>query len=313
MAILENTTVESDKMLTPEEETKFIKEQADFPMLLRELSLEVKLQGNYCMVLCPFHDDHVPSCSVNRDKNRFHCFGCGAKGDIFDFVMKVVNCTFPEAKNFLVKTQNLRLVGNKNEVKQVVEQLAGSGKSAALSITLTDVCRLLVSNFEKNISGRDYLESRGIVNPRLFQAHCIGFSDGSLPKKASKKQLADLVSLGVVNAKGKELFYDSIVIPLFDEYELVTGFYGRKVSECKPAHLFSPGAHTGMFNPKAPKVFEEIVLTESPIDALSLLQAGLENVQSIFGVNGFTAEHLEFLKDCRVKTVILGWITTRLG
>ena len=68
-----------------------------------------------------------------------------------------------------------------------------------------------------------------------------------------------------------------------------------------------PVRHRGVFNRKASKAFDEIILTEGIIDALSLIALGLENVQACYGVNGFTEEHLEILKADRVKTVIIAF------
>jgi DNA primase len=84
--------------------------------------------------------------------------------------------------------------------------------------------------------------------------------------------------------------------------------YGRNIDDtAKTKHLYLKGKHRSVFNRKASKVYDEIILTESIIDALSLNEMGIENVQAIYGTNGFTEEHLQILKDDRVKTVVLAF------
>ena len=79
----------------------------------------------------------------------------------------------------------------------------------------------------------------------------------------------------------------------------------RKIDDRKLKHLYLSGVHRGVWNRKASKVYDEIVLVESIIDALSLVRIGVENVQPLYGSNGFTAEHMQLLKDDNVKTIVL--------
>jgi 5S rRNA maturation endonuclease (ribonuclease M5) len=115
--------------------------------------------------------------------------------------------------------------------------------------------------------------------------------------------------LGILNGKEVEHFSGCITVPLFDETGQVVSFYGRAVeNKRKVKHLYLPGPHKGIVNRKAAGVYrEEIILTESILDALSLIEMGIENVIPCYGVNGFTGEHLKALKDNRVKTVVLAF------
>jgi DNA primase len=125
----------------------------------------------------------------------------------------------------------------------------------------------------------------------------------------SEAQKEALEGLGILNGKGVEHFSGCLTIPLFDESGKVVSFYGRVIdNKRKVKHLYSPGPHKGLVNRKAVKVYrEEIILTESVLDALSLIEIGIENVIPCYGVNGFTDEHLKALKDNRVKTVVLAF------
>ena len=93
-----------------------------------------------------------------------------------------------------------------------------------------------------------------------------------------------------------------------------SGLYGRSIKENRRTpHLYLRGGRRGIFNRKASKVYDEIILTESIIDAMSLVAMGLENVQALYGVNGFTEEHLKVLKQDRVKRVVLGFDNDEAG
>ena len=136
----------------------------------------------------------------------------------------------------------------------------------------------------------------------------IGFADGSIISMVSNGQKGKLKSLGILNEAGREHFHGSLVFPIADEAGHTVGLYGRKISEDgRLKHLYLPGRHHGVFNRKASKAFNEIILTEAIIDALSLIAMGLENVQACYGTGGFTDEHLEALRGDRVKTVIIAF------
>ncbi len=151
---------------------------------------------------------------------------------------------------------------------------------------------------------------------------------------------------------GKEHFLNCLTFPVMDDMGRVTGIYGRRLESMNTKtptsagsvqrsgdarsagdpggrksgasggtrsagagmpHLYLKGKHRGVFNRKASRVYDEVILTESFIDALSLIQLGFENVQSLYGTNGFTEEHLAILKDDRVKTVVLAFDSDRPG
>ena len=117
-----------------------------------------------------------------------------------------------------------------------------------------------------------------------------------------------LKDLGIIGEKGGEHFYRCITVPIFDETGQTIGLYGRKIDpNAKVKHLYLPGKHHGIFNRTASGMFDEIILTESIIDALSLIELGFPNVQALYGLNGFTEEHLQTLKADRVKTLVLGF------
>jgi DNA primase len=165
-----------------------------------------------------------------------------------------------------------------------------------------------------NPKALDYLKNRGFADTKLFTRFQIGFADGTIIEKLTDTQKQSLKQQGIITAKDREHFNDCVTIPIFDDLDTVVGIYGRSINpKAKIPHLYLKGKHRSVFNRKASKVYDEIILTESIVDALSLISLGFENTQSIYGTNGFTDEHLTILKDDRVKTVICAFDNDEAG
>jgi DNA primase len=90
-----------------------IKEAVDIVTLIGE-HIDLRKTGSHYKGLCPFHAEKTPSFTVNREKQMFHCFGCGANGDVFAFVMKRQNLQFPEAVRLLAEKAGIDLAKGSN-------------------------------------------------------------------------------------------------------------------------------------------------------------------------------------------------------
>jgi DNA primase catalytic core len=265
--------------------------------------------------LCPWHDDHNPSLSVDETKGLFHCFGCDAKGDIIELVRKMEGVSFREAIKKLegrASTPPRVSAGKTKKQEPPAETLVDAsvvtkeeGASSLPLITLSDVADYYHKRLFDSKDAIQYLIKRGIMNTGLYERFRIGFADGTLLSKLSDKQKESLKASGILNKNNGEHFHNCIVFPILDDADQVVGLYGRRITDDEPCHLYLPGPHRGVWNRKASKVYDEIVLVESIMDALSLVQIGVENVQPLYGTNGFTAEHLQLLKDDNVKTIVL--------
>ncbi len=166
----------------------------------------------------------------------------------------------------------------------------------------------------RNTEALEYLEKRGLKHGELFERFEVGFADGSLLGRVSKAQKEQLKELGILRENGHEHMRGCITVPLYDTKGHTVGLYGRSIKENRRTpHLYLRGGRRGIFNRKASKVYDEIIPTESIIDAMSLVAMGLENVQALYGVNGFTEEHLKVLKQDRVKRVVLGFDNDEAG
>jgi len=286
------------------EKVKQLKEKTDFLHLLASFGIEVKKNGKGHMAKCPFHADKTPSLSIEPDKKLFHCFGCGAKGDLIEFVKMYKHTDFKGAIEILKGFTGKPV--KQAEKKKTLEILFTEEdelekKNLVMKVTCDYHKQLL-----KNKKALAYLETRGLKDFELIKRFTIGFSDGTtLLTKLSGKQKDLLKQAGIITARGKEHFAGCIIFPVIPEHRRVGEIYGRSITGKNLAHRYLKGRHEGIFNRKASKVYDEIILTESIIDAVSLIRLGIANVQAIYGTNGFTEEHLKTLKADRVKTIVV--------
>ncbi|MCG8573164.1 MAG: CHC2 zinc finger domain-containing protein, partial [Spirochaetes bacterium] len=298
-----------------------VKSKSSIVEVFRHYGVDLKGRSNGEYTgLCPFHDDHTPSLCVNEDKKVFNCPACGKKGNIFHLVQEKEGIDFNEALKWLERFNGAKQFFT--EKKEVNDQPL---KVDLPAFSLKDI----VEHYQKCLNDKPlgYLKSRGFSDLQLINRFKIGFSDGSLIEKLSDSQQETLAKTGLlkkskVDGAGHsaslhcspmqpvyfEAFRDHIVFPIIDENGQVVELYGRSIAgKSKYPHLYQTGGHKGIFNYKATKVYDEIILTESIIDALSLIQLGLSNTTACFGTNGFTDHHLKAFKEGNVKTVIIAF------
>ena len=300
-----------------------IKKNIDITELFQDFGVKLQKRGSppgkSWMGLCPWHEDKTSSLSVDREKGLYNCFGCGESGDAFDLVEKMKGCDFKDAlaylKAYKPSISNVSSTSLKEETKGELQTGAGSA-----GFNLNTISEYYHKRLYENPKAIEYLKQRGFKIPELYERFQIGFADGSLLNIIGETQRKELIEAGILNQKeetGKvwEHFNNCLIFPIFDDNGQPVSFYGRDISEdSNPVtstgrafkHRYLKETHKGIWNRKASKVYaDELILTECIIDALSLIELGFQNVQPIYGTNGFTDEHLQTLKDDRVKTVIL--------
>jgi DNA primase catalytic core len=297
----------------------------DIVAIFHSFGVGLTKKGKSFMGVCPWHDDKTPSLSVDPVKKLYHCFGCGESGDAITLVEKMKGCGFTEALSFLRKSEHSFMKCTTRENEPRIERDAGQeaetkekrSETIDASMAKADLSviadyyhkKLLVSEVALS-----YLKERGLDDTLMLARFGVGYSSDALGSVVGEEQRKSLVALGILNEKGREHFTGCVTFPITDESGNVVGMYGRAIDDRRDTsagsvqrvkHLYLKGTHQGVFNRKASKVYNEIILTESIIDALSLVKLGFENTQSLYGTNGFTEEHLQILKDDRVKTVVL--------
>jgi len=282
-----------------------IKRANDLGEVVAERGIEVRKKGTTLVASCPFHEETTPSFVLTPSKGLFHCFGCGVSGDVIGFVTKYDRLSFRAALEALARRAGLELQ-NLMEPNGVPARRKEPPKPAPSPDVLAKVVEHYHKTFCSRRDAQAYLEKRGLTDPELFRDYKLGYADGSLLERVPKKgELREqLLSLGVLTAKGRELLGGCIVVPIADPLTgNWTSLYGRGLRTER--HCYLPGPFRGLVNSQAAKLASELVLTESILDALSFVQAGIRNVVPLYGTNGFTSEHLDLLKRESIRSVVL--------
>ena len=270
----------------PEEELEQLKRSVDLAALVRSKGIELKKHGAKDLCgLSPFTDEKTPSFIVTPGKNLWHCMSSGKGGSVIDFVMQYDGVSFREAVE-LLKVKSPTLYKSAAPVKtSTIPKLPPPVAFDADDQTLfKQVLDYYAERLKENPSALDYLKSRGIGSEEALKTFRIGYADRTLGLTLPHKNRKDgaeirarLQKLGLYRDTGREHFNGCLVFPICDENGLVQEVYGRKANEKqknKIYHLYLPGPHRGIWNPRCLKS-PEIILTESVIDALTFWVKGL--------------------------------------
>ena len=281
-----------------------IKQGVDLVALIQSRGISLKKNGKGYTGLCPFHEDKKPSFSVNPTTNLWQCFGCGAGGDVIRFVELFDKVAFPQA------VKKLESEGSKLKVEHEPNPVLKH--EAGLTTKELKLLERVVSYYQHTLTqdhrGLNYLKNeRAITDPQSFKDFGAGYVNGTLLEilPQDEEVINVLKKIGLLNAKGHELFYNSVVFPLCNQNGSVVNLYGRSIDDGHEVHhLYLPGPRQGIINRQAVKRSQTILLTESIIDALTLYAQGFKNTIPIYGVNGMLEEHLS-LFNRRIKEAYL--------
>ncbi len=301
-----------------------IKSANELATVVAERGIEVKKKGRVVVARCPFHEERTASFTITPSRGLFHCFGCGAAGDVIGFVTKHDHVSFREAVDVLARRAGLdvaKLMQPQPRVLpatpiEVLTPPPPAREVVALDSDFTDpapspeLLSRVVEHYHRTFCERKdaqgYLAKRGLTDADLLRAVKVGYADGSLLKTLPRSgELRDqLLRLGVVTPEGRELLGGCVVVPIPDPLSgQWTNLYGRGLRT--PRHCYLPGPLRGVLNFQAARLSSEVILTESVLDALSFHQAGIATAIPIYGTNGFTPDHLDTLKREQVQRVIL--------
>lgn len=266
--------------------------------------------------LCPFHDDHSPSFSVQKDKQIYKCFSCGESGNVITFVQKYNGITFTEALKMLADRAGISLnVSTTRKINTKYEKLY------EINDTVNKYFKAnLLSN--EGIKAIKYLEDRKISKDIINEFN-IGLSTSNklsniLSKKYSYDELVKLDICKDINGRYYDTFQDRIIFPIIDENNNVIAFSGRKYTNedlnNNTLPKYSNTKETDIF--KKSEVFyninnaineikkkREIVITEGFMDTIRMSSIGYKNVVAIMGT-AFTEKHLEKIKKWKCKVIL---------
>ena len=246
--------------------------------------------------LCPFHNEKTPSFTVSEDKAFFHCFGCGAHGDVIGFVMRTENLTFPEAVEKLAAEAGLEVPQLNPADRDRAERLSGLGA----------VNEAAAKWFESQLSGavganaRRYLEKRGL-KPETIARFRLGYAPASrsaLKEAMLARQVAEplLVEAGLLirpdDGPAYDRFRDRVIFPIADRRGRVIAFGGRALGDVQPKYLNSPETplfHKGrsLYNlglaREAARTAGTVVVAEGYMDVIAMAQAGIAHAVAPLG------------------------------
>lgn len=270
--------------------------------------VSLKKKGSSYFGLCPFHNEKSPSFSVSRDKQMYYCFGCGAGGNIFTFLMEYENMTFPEAMQALAERAGIELP------EQETSQEAR--KAADEKARLREMNKLAAQYFyvllhrNRGEKGLEYLKKRGI-SEKTIQHFGLGYADiyrDDLYQFLKQKGYTDeeMKNSGLVTIDekygGSDKFWNRVMFPIMDVNNRVIGFGGRVMGDGNPKYLNSQ--ETKLFD-KSRNLYglnfarssrrKELVLCEGYLDVISMHQAGFTNAVASLGT-AFTSGHGILLK-----------------
>lgn len=277
----------------------------------------VDLIGNYIKLtkkgssyfgLCPFHNEKSPSFSVSRDKQMYYCFGCGAGGNVFTFVMEYENYTFVEAVKYLAERAGISLpeVEVSEEQKRIQSQRQ----------RLLDIHKMAARYFYYQLKSKNganalvYFENRCLSKETI--AHFgLGFSNpyrDDLYQFLKSKGYDDgiLKASGLVTMDEKygahDKFWNRVMFPIMDVNNKVIGFGGRVLGDGTPKYLNSP--ETLLFD-KSRNLYglnfartsrqPFMIICEGYMDVIAMHQAGFTNAVASLGT-AFTLQHGILLK-----------------
>jgi DNA primase len=265
-----------------------VRNSADIVQVVSEY-VSLKGSGNRFSGLCPFHSEKTPSFSVSRDKQLFYCYGCHAGGDIFEFVKKSENVSFPEALRIIAEKCNIPIPTDTGDPR--VEERK----------QLFEICDRAASYFSQMLStaeagpARQVLEKRKI-NAAFAERFRLGYapSSGLLGALRPKDPLA--TGLFAKNDSGEtyDRFRRRLMFPIWNERGKTIGFGGRALGEVQPKYLNS--AESPLYSKSyvlyalhlardVAQKAHRMVVVEGYFDCLSLHQNGIENVVASCGTS----------------------------
>ena len=279
----------------------------------------LKKTGRNYKANCPFHHEKTPSFVVSPDKQIYHCFGCGAGGNAFNFLMKYDRMEFLDAVRLLAKKAGVALPAVKKVSTgeaSLIEKLARANELAAAFYTNN----LLNNDLEKPAS--EYIEKRNISKNSIIKFK-LGYSLNAwdrLIEYARQKGIgADILSKAGLALKSTRdgSFYDRfrnrLIFPVFDAKGKVIAFGARVLDDSLPKYVNSPetplytkGKHLyGLnFAKQAIARANFVVMVEGYMDLISLSQAGIENVVASCGT-ALTPEQSRLLKRFTTDVVMI--------
>jgi DNA primase len=274
------------------------------------ISSYVKLQrkGSSYFGLCPFHNEKSPSFSVSPSKQMYYCFGCGAGGNVFSFIMEYENYTFPEALKFLADRSGVTLPEQDDSEE--------AKKQRDLKTSVREINKTAAKYFyymlwsEQGAKALKYLRDRNLSDETIkrFGLGYAGQYSDALYRYLKKQGISDqlLKESGLMQVNERQGMYDKfwnrVMFPIMDVNNKVIGFGGRVMGDAKPKYLNSPetvifdkGRNLYGLNFARTSKKKYLLVCEGYMDVIAMHQAGFTNAVASLGT-ALTSQHAALLK-----------------
>ena len=254
----------------------------------------LKRSGRNFFGLCPFHKEKSPSFAVSPDKQIFHCFGCGAGGNVIHFISKIEGLDFKDTLELLANRVNIEL--------PTLDNLEDD-KTARLKSKVYEINKIAAEFYHENLykptskQAQEYIKKRKLDN-RTLKAFLIGYAGNFnelyllLKQKGytEEEMLASSLVKRTENGGYMDSFRKRLMFPIQDVRERVIAFGGRVLDDSKPKYINSPenivyskGRNLFGLNVAKKHDTKKIVIVEGYMDAISLYQRGITNVVASLG------------------------------
>lgn len=282
--------------------------------------IPLKRSGRTFKALCPFHQEKTPSFIVHPEKQIFHCFGCGTGGNVFSFLMKFENLTFPEALRNLAGKVNFPLP----------EPTSRSTEEVSESVALYEIYRLAHEYYSENLkdkikgeAARNYLAKRGF-DESIWKEFSLGWATADwrglfefLVRRRMKEAILFRSGLVLRSREGGnpyDLFRGRLLFPIFNLQGKVIAFGGRGLGDEMPKYLNSPESaifrkRRELYGLHLSKRFlsatePRILIVEGYFDFLRVYGSGFKNVAATLGTS-LSEDHVRVLKRFVQEAVVV--------
>ncbi len=295
--------------MIPEEKVREVAERISIVEVVSDY-VQLRRAGGNFLGLCPFHAEKTPSFNVNPAREIFHCFGCGAGGNAFSFVMKIEGISFPEAVKLLARKNGIEI-----EERQLTPSELRSQDEHAQFLRINELTtsyyRSVLLNGQEGEPARQYLSKRS-VEPDISDSYRLGFApdrrDGLVKHlKINGVELESARKLGIVRKSDSgwhDLFRNRLIFPIRDARGQVIAFAGRVLDAALPKYINSP--ESPLYH-KSSVLFgldmalpsirtgNSVIIVEGYFDHLALYRAGVQNVVATCGT-ALTGIHAGLIK-----------------
>ncbi len=299
-------------MSIPDEVIEAIRARADIAAVVSRY-VTLKKRGRSFVGLCPFHAEKTPSFSVFPERNSWHCFGCGAGGNVFTFLMRIDGLTFPEAVERLGRETGI-------EVQRDPESQARRGLRQQVFDVNKAAAEFFSAQLQSNAVAQAFVRRRGLT-PETVQALGLGYAPeawdalaSTLLRRGFPGPLLEQAGLARPRESGSyyDLFRHRLIFPIRDVEGRVVAFGGRALGDVQPKYLNS--AETPVFDKgrtlygldqarRAIAAGGEAIVVEGYMDAAIAQQAGVENVVATLGT-ALGPNHLQLLRRYAPRVVL---------